>query len=208
MVNYPDEEQVYLVVEGSGVVKYGGQSLPAKKEDYFYLPAAVPHSLENPSGGPFRAIVMGFRLKGSAPAPPPHPLEANIEDVPLQGVKGHPDSTQYRLLIGDVESKRDKIAAGHTLTSLFVMEIAAGGTNKPHHHQREEEIYLLLNGHGEMVAGGGTTGIEGRYPAQPGDAYFFRLNCTVGFYSAPAERSRVLAVRSWYPGMEVKGMEH
>ena len=43
---------------------------------------------------------------------------------------------------------------------------------------------------------------------RPGDAFFFRLNCTVGYYSAPGAKSRVLAVRSWYPGMEVEGMEH
>ena len=94
------------------------------------------------------------------------------------------------------------------LTSLFLMEIAPGGTNFPHHHQREEEIYLVLSGHGDMVAGGGMDGIAGRHPAKAGDAYFFRLNCTVGYYSAPSVKSRILCVRSWYPGMVVKGAEH
>ena len=72
-------------------------------------------------------------------------------------------STLYRLLMGDVDSKRDRIAAGRVLTSLFLMEIAPGGTNFPHHHQREEEIYLVLDGHGDMVAGGGIDGVEGRH---------------------------------------------
>jgi uncharacterized cupin superfamily protein len=110
--------------------------------------------------------------------------------------------------MGDRESKRDRIAAGHVLTSLFLMEIAPGGTNFPHHHEREEEIYLVLDGHGDMVAGGGMDGIEGRHPARAGDVYFFRLNCTVGYYSAPQTRSRILAVRSWYPGMAVPNAEH
>jgi mannose-6-phosphate isomerase-like protein (cupin superfamily) len=88
------------------------------------------------------------------------------------------------------------------------MEIAPGGTNFPHHHQREEEIYLVLDGHGVMVAGGGMDGIAGRHPAKAGDAYFFRLNATVGYYSAPDVKSRILCVRSWYPGMEKRGMEH
>ena len=96
-------------------------------------------------------------------------------------------------------STRDKIAAGHVLTSLFIMEITPGGTNFPHHHDREEEIYLLLEGTGDMVAGGGTNGVEGRYPSKPGDAYFFRLNSTVGFYNTGATKARVLAVRSLYP---------
>ena len=58
------------------------------------------------------------------------------------------------------------------------------------------------------MAGGGIDGIEGRHPAKQGDAYFFRLNCTVGYYSAPGVKSRILAVRSWHPGMVENGMEH
>jgi hypothetical protein len=135
-------------------------------------------------------------------------LHANIEDVPTNFVKGHPSSSLYRLLMGDADSKRDRIAAGRVLTSLFLMEIAPGGTNFPHHHQREEEIYLVLSGNGDMVAGGGMDGIAGKHPAKAGDAYFFRLNCTVGYYSAPNVKSRILCVRSWYPGMVVKGAEH
>ena len=55
-----------------------------------------------------------------------------------------------------------------------------------------------------MVAGGGAGGVENRRPAKPGDAYFFRLNATVGFYNDPAPgkpKARILAVRSFYPGM-------
>ena len=54
------------------------------------------------------------------------------------------------------------------------MEFEPGGTNFPHHHDAEEEIYVLLDGKGEMVAGSGTNGLEARFPATPGDAYFFR----------------------------------
>ena len=91
--------------------------------------------------------------------------------------------------------------SGEVLTSLFIMEFAPGGTNFPHHHDQEEEIYLVLDGSGEMVAGGGADGIEGRHPARTGDAYFFRLNCTVGFSSArdTGTKARILAVRSRYP---------
>jgi mannose-6-phosphate isomerase-like protein (cupin superfamily) len=107
-------------------------------------------------------------------------------------------------MMGDRRSTRDKLAAGYTLTSLFIMEFAPGGTNFPHHHETEEEIYLVLEGHGEIVAGGGMDGVEGRHPAQAGDAYFFRLNCTVGFYNSrePGAKARILAVRSLFPGAE------
>ena len=116
-------------------------------------------------------------------------------------MSGHPDSVLYQLLIGDKNSKRDKIAAGEVLTSLFIMEFEPGGTNFPHHHEKAEEIYLVLDGAGDMVAGGGTDGVEGRHPARAGDAYFFRLNCTVGFYASklPGPKARILAVRSRYP---------
>ncbi len=205
----PEEDRVYVVLEGSGSLQYAGQDVRLVKEDYIYVPATVPHTLKNASAAQMKVIVMGFHTKGFEKAPlPKQPLKANIEDVRTQPVSGHPSSTLYRLLMGDVDSKRDRIAAGRVLTSLFLMEIAPSGTNFPHHHEREEEIYLVLDGDGDMIAGGGIDGIEGRHPAKAGDAYFFRLNCTVGYYSAPGVKSRVLAVRSWYPGMVLKGMEH
>jgi mannose-6-phosphate isomerase-like protein (cupin superfamily) len=208
-VQYPDEDQVYVVLEGSGSVKYGDEIVPLKKEDYLYIPSAIPNVLSNTSETPLIVVIMGFHTKGfEKTQSPSHPLKANIEDVPTGIVSGHPSSARFRLLMGDVDSKRDRIAAGHVLTSLFLMEIAPGGTNFPHHHEREEEIYLVLSGHGIMVAGGGMDGIAGRHPAKVGDAYFFRLNCTVGYYSARNVTSRILAVRSWYPGIVQKGAEH
>ena len=208
-VQYPGEDQVYVVLDGKGTVDYGNELVSLDKEDYLYLPATVPHTLRNGSRTPLVVVVMGFRTHGFEKSQPPaHPLKANIEDVPTGVVSGHPSSTLYRLLMGDSESKRDRLAAGRVLTSLFVMEIAPGGTNFPHHHEREEEIYLVLSGHGVMVAGGGIDGVAGRHPAKAGDAYFFRLNCTVGYYSAADVKSRILAVRSWYPGMQQEGVEH
>jgi mannose-6-phosphate isomerase-like protein (cupin superfamily) len=208
-VQYSGEDQVYVVLDGKGTVNYGNETVPLDKEDYLYLPATVPHTLRNSSGSPLVVVVMGFRTHGFEKSQPPsHPLKANIEDVPTGLVNGHPSSTLYRLLMGDADSKRDRLAAGRVLTSLFVMEIAPGGTNFPHHHEREEEVYLVLSGHGDMVAGGGMDGLEGRHPAKTGDAYFFRLNCTVGYYSAANIKSRILAVRSWYPGMQQKGATH
>lgn len=208
-VQYPQEDQVYVVLQGNGSAKYGGEDVPLKREDYLYIPSTVRHALINPSAVPLTVVVMGFHTKGFEKAPiPSHPLKANIEDVLPTFVNGHPESSHFRLLMGDVDSKRDRIAAGRVLTSLFLMEIDPGGTNFPHHHQREEEIYLILSGHGVIVAGGGMDGIAGRHPAKAGDAYFFRLNSTVGYYSAPDVASRLLCVRSWYPGMQQKGAKH
>ncbi|MGB6386273.1 MAG: cupin domain-containing protein [Terriglobales bacterium] len=208
-VQYPDEDQVYVVLDGDGSVKYGNEIVTLKKEDYLYIPSTIPNVLSNMSETTLTVVIMGFHTQGfEKTSLPPHPLKANIEDVPTTTVNGHPSSARFRLLMGDVESKRDRIAAGRVLTSLFLMEIAPSGTNFPHHHEREEEIYLVLSGHGVMIAGGGMDGIAGAHAAKAGDAYFFRLNCTVGYYSAKNVTSRILAVRSWYPGMFQKGAEH
>ncbi|MCZ2149361.1 MAG: cupin domain-containing protein [Bryobacterales bacterium] len=197
-VNYPAEEQVYVIMDGGGMVHYAKETAPVKKHDFMYLPATVDHSLSNNTSSPLRAFVMGFKIPPGTP--PPAKLEiANYDDVKKQTVGGHPDSVVYQLMMGGVESTRDRIAAGHLLTSLYVMEFAPGGTNFPHHHDNEEEIYVLLDGAGDMVAGGGMNGVEGRHPAKPGDAYFFRLNCTVGFYNSTRGQAHILAVRSIYP---------
>jgi mannose-6-phosphate isomerase-like protein (cupin superfamily) len=197
---YPGEEQVYVVLEGGGSLEYAGEKVTLRKHDFLYLPPNVRHSTTSPNGA--RIIVMGFKIPtGTSTTPPAKPLIANFDDVKWQPVSGHPDSVLYQLLMGDTESKRDRIAAGHVLTSLFIMQFDPGGTNFPHHHETEEEIYLVLDGSGEMVADGGMDGVEGRHPARAGDAYFFRLNCTVGFYASkdPTTKARILAVRSLYP---------
>jgi mannose-6-phosphate isomerase-like protein (cupin superfamily) len=204
-IAYPSEEQVYFVLEGRGVLQYGKQEHPLEAEDFLYLPPGVEHAVTNAHSTPLRILVMGYHIPKDAKITVPEKLLiANTRLAKKQTVGNHPSSTLYQLLMGDVTSKRDVIAAGHVLTSLFLMDIAPGGTNQPHHHPREEEIYLLLEGKGDMVAGGGADGVEGRHPATAGDAYFIRLNATVGFYadnSAGAGQARVLAVRSLYPGL-------
>jgi len=198
--SYPAEEQAYVVLDGGGNLDYAGENLAVRKHDFLYLPPGVRHTLASSTGA--RIIVMGYKIPATDHTiSPAKPLIANFDEVKWQPVSGHPDSVLYQLLMGDTKSTRDKIAAGHVLTSLFIMEFEPGGTNFPHHHETEEEIYLVLDGSGDMVAGGGTDGIEGRHPARTGDAYFFRLNCTVGFYAAKdaAPKARILAVRSRYP---------
>ena len=201
-VRNPAEEQAWVVLEGSGSAIYAGEKAPVRKEDFYYVPPDVAHGFSCDAGSRCRAVVMGFKIPAVTKVAAPAGLDvANIGDVKPQTVGGHPDSVLYRLMMGDTGSTRDRIAAAHVLTSLFVMEFAPGGTNFPHHHETEEEIYLVLNGHGEMVAGGGADGVEGRHPAKPGDAYFYRLNCTVGFYANndANDKARILAVRSRFP---------
>lgn len=202
-VSYNNEEQIYYVLEGGGAVDYRGQRQAVRPGDFLYFAPTTEHAAINPGAVPLRVIVMGFRtpegLQHGAPVKLPI---ANESEAEKQVVGNHPPSTLYQLLLGSTTSRRDLLSVGHTVTSLFIMEFTPGGTNHPHHHASEEEIYLLLEGSGEMVAGGGMDGVEGRHPAKPGDAYFYRLNATVGFYSDArpgAGTARILAVRSRYP---------
>ncbi len=201
-VQYAGEEEIYLVLEGRGLLNCENQKAPLRAGDFMYIPPSVKHGILASSSENCRVLLAGFKIpEGTKVSLPPKLLLANIDEVPKQTVSGHPPSVLYQLLIGDLRSTRDKIAAGHVLSSLYIMEFATGGTNFPHHHETEEEIYLLLDGYGEMVAGSGLNGVEGRYPAQVGDAYFFRLNCTAGFYNNQNSNSKthVLGVRSLFP---------
>jgi len=200
-VQYADEEQLYVVLKGGGEASYGGEKVPLKAEDFVYLPATVNHGLSNPTDAPLKVVIMGFRTKGFPSGPlPAHALKDNIQNVPIEFVGGHPDSSHFRLLTGDAPQTRNRFNVGYVVTSLFLMEIDPGGTNFPHHHADAEEIYLIMDGHGEQVAGAGADGIAARRPAKPGDAYFYRMNATVGYYSAPGVKSRILCVRSFNPG--------
>ena len=204
VVSYPDEEQIYYVLEGNGTLIYGGQRVAIKKDDFMYLPVNVRHGVANESGAPLRVIVMGYRIPADRQAPAPSQLMiANAQDVPLQLVGGHPPSTQFRLLLGQTTSQRDKLAAASEVTSLFIMDFAPGGTNNPHSHANEEEIYLVLRGTGDMVAGRTPSGEDARHPIKPGDAFFFGPGTRVGYYSPDKEgqpHDLILAVRSRLPG--------
>ncbi|MGJ5818075.1 cupin domain-containing protein [Paludibaculum fermentans] len=203
LVSYPAEEQVYFVLSGTGAVLCDGATQAVKPNDFLYLPPGSRHGVVNNSAGQIHLLVMGFRLPGGNIVPPARQLMiANTADVPLQQLASHGPTTQFKLLMGTTESKRDKLPAASQMASLFLMDFAPGGTNIPHHHETEEEIYFILQGSGEMVAGGGVDGNEGRYPTRQGDAWFLRLNTTVGFYSAAqpgGAHDLVLAVRSSFP---------
>jgi mannose-6-phosphate isomerase-like protein (cupin superfamily) len=171
--------------------------------DFTYVSPTVRHNLSNSSDQPFRVVVMTFKISTDVPIKPPplKPAVANLDDLKEQTVEGHPTSVLYKLLIGPRTGTRDRINAAHVVADLFLMDFAPGGTNFPHHHEFAEEIYLVLDGEGQMVAGGGMDGVEGLHPAKAGDAYYFRPNCTVGFYNRNpgGAKAHILAVRVFIP---------
>jgi mannose-6-phosphate isomerase-like protein (cupin superfamily) len=200
---YAREEEIYFVVRGRGVLHYANESHGMRQSDFTYLPPGVQHSISNDSGEPLQVLVMSFKIpaKITINTPSPQPKIVNLDDVKEETVGGHPSSVLYKLLIGPRDGKRDALDEAYVVTSFFWMNFAPGGTNFPHHHETAEEIYLVLDGNGEMAAGSGLDGIEGRFPAKAGDAYYFRPNCTVGFYNQnkPGAKAHILAVRSRIP---------
>jgi mannose-6-phosphate isomerase-like protein (cupin superfamily) len=200
---YDREEELYFILAGKATLHYGDQTYPVRANDFTYIPPRIKHSIENGFGEPVRIVVMGFKIpaKISITSPPPRPKIVNMDELKEETVEGHPSSVLYKLLAGPRTGKRDAIDEAYIVTSLFWMDFAPGGTNFPHHHETAEEIYLVIDGEGDMVAGGGMDGIEGRHPAKAGDAYYFRSNCTVGFYNQdkPGAKAHILAVRSRIP---------
>jgi mannose-6-phosphate isomerase-like protein (cupin superfamily) len=199
-VFYERQEEIYFVLEGRGTLHYGDQNYSIGQHDFTYLPPGVRHAVSSSSGQPLRMLAMSFKipLAVSIGTPSSSPRVANLDTLKAQTVEGHPKSVLYKLLVGPRTSTRNAINAAYVVTSFFWMDFARDGTNFPHHHESAEEIYLILDGEGEIVAGGGIDGVEGRHPAKAGDAYYFRPNCTVGFYNQNqlGANSHILAVRS------------
>ena len=201
-VSYDRREELYFVLQGGGTLRYGSESHAFRAHDFTYVSPGIQHSVSSGSDS-LRVLVMTFKIPArvALTAPVAQPKIINLDEVKEQPVEGHPLSVLYKLLVGPRGATRDSIDDAYVITSLFWMDFAPGGTNFPHHHETAEEIYLVIDGEGDMVAGGGLDGIEGRFPAKTSDAYYFRPNCTVGFYNQnkPGAKAHILAVRSRIP---------
>lgn len=201
--SYDREEELYFMMQGNATLHYGDQTYRMREHDFTYIPPGIGHFIANGSEQAARVVVMGFKIPSKIiiGQPAPEARIVNMDDLKEETVDGHPTSVLYKLLAGPRTGKRDAIDQAYVVTSLFWMDFAPGGTNFPHHHETAEEIYLVVDGEGDMVAGAGTDGIEGRRPAKAGDAYYFRSNCTVGFYNQnkPGAKAHILAVRSRIP---------
>ncbi|HVH70928.1 MAG TPA: cupin domain-containing protein, partial [Candidatus Dormibacteraeota bacterium] len=171
-VKYPHQEELYFVSNGSGTLYYGEGSHLMAPNDFTYVPPTVRHSVSNPSDQTLQLVVVTVKVSPGTPlSQPPNVVVANLGELKEQTVEGHPQSVLYKLLIGPRTGVRDRINAAYAVADFFLMDFAPGGTNFPHHHEVAEEIYLVLDGKGQMAAGGGTDGVEGLHPAKPGDAY-------------------------------------
>lgn len=201
-VEYPGQEELFYVLEGTGTLHYAEDAHGLEPDDFAYVPPSTRHYLSNSSDRALRVVVAAVRVPPGTPAAATQKAAlANLRDLQARTIEGHPDSVHYKLLIGPSTGTRDRINAAYGVADFFLMDFEPGGTNFPHHHETQEEIYLLLDGEGRMVAGSGTDGVEGQRPAKPGDAYYFRPNCTVGFYNQnkAGAKAHILALRLFVP---------
>ncbi len=201
---YPRLEELYFVRDGAASLQYADETHALAAEDFTYIPPTIAHTLSNPNAQPVHLILITSKVSPKTTlAPAPKLTVANLRELNEQVVGGHPTSVLYKLMIGPRGTKRDRINATYGIADFFLMDFAPAGTNFPHHHENAEEIYLVLDGEGQMSAGSGMDGIQGLHPAKAGDAYYFRVNCTVGFYNAdkPSAKAHILAVRAYvdYP---------
>jgi len=200
IVKRANEEYVLYVTSGKGTLIYGKEKTPLKKNDFLYVPAGVRHGVSNKSKAPIKVLFMGYKIPKSVDYQPKKKLEiANADDVDLQVLGSHGPSTQYKLLMGDTTSERDRLASASQMKSLFIMDFAPRGTNNPHRHATQEEAYFVLQGNGYMVAGLDQYGNVERHPSQVGDAFYWAAGTEVGFYSLNGEgeeHSIILAIRS------------
>ena len=200
VVNRPDEEYVLYVTEGEGTLIYGSQEAALKQHDFLYIPAGVEHGISNSSSQPIKVLFMGYKLPDGIDYQPKEDLEiANAEEVELQVLGSHGPTTQYKLLMGDITSTRDRLASASQIKSLFIMDFSPHGTNNPHRHPTQEEVYFVLQGQGYMVAGLDAYGNDQRHPSQAGDAFYWAAGTEVGFYSLNKEgeeHSIILAIRA------------
>jgi mannose-6-phosphate isomerase-like protein (cupin superfamily) len=200
IVKRPNEEYVLYVTSGKGTLIYGHEEAPLKANDFLYIPAGVRHGVSNNSKEPIKVLFMGYKLPKGVEYKPRKALQiANADNVELQVLGSHGPSTQYKLLMGDTSSERDRLASASQMKSLFIMDFAPHGTNNPHRHATQEEVYFVLQGSGYMVAGLDEYGNVERHPSQVGDAFYWAAGTEVGFYSLNKEgeeHSIILAIRS------------
>ncbi len=203
IVNYSDEEIILYVMEGTGILHYSKDDIPISENDFIYIPVGTKFGFSNPRERSLSVFLMGFKIfPGTSIKPTAKLMIANTKQVPFQVLSSHGPTTQFQLLMGTTESTRDRLSAAYQVTSLFIMDFAANGTNIPHRHDKEEEIYFILRGHGDIVAGETEDKKELRHPSKEGDAYFYSPKTLIGFYSGNKEgeeHARILAIRFKYP---------
>jgi uncharacterized RmlC-like cupin family protein len=127
-VSYPREEQIYVVLGGSGILHYGNETAPVRKDDFMYFPPALAHTVGASSAQALRLVVMGFKVPDDIQidSSPKFPGIANLENVKEQVLTWHGPSVRYKLLLGPRDGTRNAINAAYVVQTLFFDGLCSG----------------------------------------------------------------------------------
>ncbi len=56
LIHHHPETQVYVIIEGTGIMHVGGETLPVKAGDLAYIPSNADHGIENTGEGMLRYV--------------------------------------------------------------------------------------------------------------------------------------------------------
>ena len=161
IVSDKEAEGVFFILAGSGTLHYGQDKAPVKQNDFVYLPVGVEYGVSNQSQEPLRLLVMTFRIPEGVEVPAtPKLMTASADDVRLQVLPSHGPTTQFKLLMGTTQSKRDKLAVAQQINSLFLMDFAAGRHEYPP-PARQGRGNLLRSARSRRHGGGQRRGEKG-----------------------------------------------
>ena len=125
IVKRPGEEYVLYVTQGRGTLIYDREEAPLRKNDFLYIPSGVRHGISNSSNAPIKVLFMGYSIPDGVDYKPKKKLQiANADEVELQVLGSHGPTTQYKLLMGDTTSTRDRLASASQMKSLFIMDFS------------------------------------------------------------------------------------
>ncbi len=142
--------EVYVVLDGEGVLFYGDKSIIAKKGAYLMLPPKTPHKLRNTGNSDLEHLVFAV--------PPFDPKDVKLlEDFANE--KYIPETFDYEkppitaldgALIHELIPPKERKRLDIALAAGF---LPIGRKAIPHYHTISEEIYYVFSGSGKIRVG-------------------------------------------------------
>ena len=67
--SHPDHDEVIVFLNGAGIQTIGDERYEVRDNDMVYIPAGIPHSIENTSNQPLKMVIIKVN-KGKVPQTP------------------------------------------------------------------------------------------------------------------------------------------
>jgi quercetin dioxygenase-like cupin family protein len=155
-----DHSEGYYVLSGDVTFTADGQTLPARKGSFVYLPEGSSYKVKVGSSGQAKVLLiavpggldteLGFQAPGGpASAPPQETGSAQLKPYVLQPDEGEVISfrgAKYVLKAGRKDTASE--------FSLMQIDMPKGAAPPPHIHHREIESFYLLDGQMTFASGG------------------------------------------------------